>query len=50
MSVCFLSRQKIPSNEFVTSLNQATGCCGSGVWDLDQLFEVISKLPPLKRQ
>jgi hypothetical protein len=38
------------SNEFVTSLNQATGCYGSGVWDLDQLFEVIGKLPPLKRQ
>jgi hypothetical protein len=39
-----------PSNEFVTSFNLAAGCYGSGVWDLDQLFEVIGKLPPLKRQ
>jgi hypothetical protein len=34
-----------PSNEFVTSLNQATGCYGSGVWDLDQLASAINNLP-----
>jgi hypothetical protein len=49
MSVCFLNRQQ---NRQMNLLPRSIKLLVVVVlvWDLDQLFEVISKLPPLKRQ